>query len=166
MKTIKTQFIFKHVTVEDKDLIINWLAQSHIGEWLHGVGLQNLLKNLDRFFENNSESTHWIAYSQNTPFAYLLTTPEGPDAISLDLFISDTDFIGKGLSVPLIQSFLLDHFSHIKEIFIDPEASNTRAIHVYQKAGFQIIGEFIASWHPVPHYKMKLDMNILSNLTI
>lgn len=26
----------------------------------------------------------------------------------------------------------------------------------YQKAGFKIIGEFIASWHPVPHYQMEL----------
>jgi len=164
MKTKKTHFIFKHAIVEDKNRIINWLSQPHIRKWLHSAGLQNLLNTLDRFFENNSESTHWIAYSHKTPFAYLLTTPEGPDAISLDLFICDTDFIGKGLSVPLIQTFLLDHFPHIKEISIDPETSNTRAVHVYQKAGFQIIGEFIASWHPVPHYKMKLDMKDLTNL--
>jgi len=31
-------------------------------------------------------------------------------------------------------------------------------VHVYQKAGFKIIGEFIASWHPVPHYQMELRM--------
>jgi RimJ/RimL family protein N-acetyltransferase len=41
-------------------------------------------------------------------------------------------------------------------VLIDPEISNERAVHVYKKAGFEIIGEFIAPWHPVPHYKMKL----------
>ncbi|MBA2655784.1 MAG: hypothetical protein H0U70_02230 [Tatlockia sp.] len=49
----------------------------------------------------------------------------------------------------------------ISEVFIDPEQGNKRAIHVYQKVGFQIVGDFIASWHPVPHYLMKLDMKAL-----
>jgi RimJ/RimL family protein N-acetyltransferase len=49
-----------------------------------------------------------------------------------------------------------------KKVLIDPETSNTRAIHVYKKVGFKITGEFIASWHPVPHYQMELDMDTLS----
>jgi RimJ/RimL family protein N-acetyltransferase len=46
-------------------------------------------------------------------------------------------------------------------VLIDPEATNTRAIHVYKKIGFKIVGEFIASWHPVPHYQMELNMKKL-----
>ncbi len=155
-------FNFKLAKASDKERIIRWLDQDHIRQWIHGVGLQNLLKNLDRFFEETSVSQHWIASERDTPFAYLLTTPEGPDAISLDLFICDLNYLGKGLAVPMIQNFLHSQFPHIKEIFIDPEASNTRAIHVYQKAGFKIIGEFIASWHPVPHYKMRVSQEDLS----
>ena len=49
----------------------------------------------------------------------------------------------------------------MKKVLIDPEATNKRAIHVYQKVGFKIIGEFIASWHPVPHYQMELYMKDL-----
>lgn len=52
----------------------------------------------------------------------------------------------------------MNHFSDITEVFIDPEKKNERAVHVYQKIGFRIVGEFIADWHPVPHYIMKLDM--------
>ncbi len=48
-------------------------------------------------------------------------------------------------------------------MLIDPEATNTKAIHVYEKVGFKIIGEFIASWHPVPHYQMSLEMKDLLN---
>jgi RimJ/RimL family protein N-acetyltransferase len=48
-----------------------------------------------------------------------------------------------------------------RTVLIDPEATNTRAIHVYQKVGFKIVGEFIASWHPVPHYQMELHMKDL-----
>lgn len=35
-----------------------------------------------------------------------------------------------------------------------PVEIKDRAI-VYQKVGFKIIGEFIASWHPVPHYQIE-----------
>lgn len=59
----------------------------------------------------------------------------------------------------MIREFLLTHFADKKKVFIDPEASNKRAIHVYQKAGFRITGEFIAPWHPVPHYQMVLELS-------
>ncbi|MBA2369343.1 MAG: hypothetical protein H0V82_10035 [Candidatus Protochlamydia sp.] len=41
------------------------------------------------------------------------------------------------------------------------EATNKRAIHVYQKVGFKIAGEFIASWHSMPHYQMELHIRDL-----
>ena len=152
------RFTFKPARKDQKSLIHTWLVQNHIKEWLHGQGLRNLLDNLDRFFIGKSDSCHWIAYDKEVPFAYLLTSPEGDDAITLDLFICDLNYLGKGLAVPMIKEFLLTQFPDKKEILIDPEASNTRAIHVYEKVGFQIIGEFIAKWHPVPHYQMSLDM--------
>jgi RimJ/RimL family protein N-acetyltransferase len=49
----------------------------------------------------------------------------------------------------------------MKRVLTDPEATNKRAIHVYEKVGFKTIGEFIASWHPVPHYQMELLMHDL-----
>ena len=61
----------------------------------------------------------------------------------------------------MIREFLINHFSNVKRVLIDPEATNKRAIHVYQKVGFKIIGEFIASWHPVTHYQMELYMKDL-----
>jgi RimJ/RimL family protein N-acetyltransferase len=59
----------------------------------------------------------------------------------------------------MIQSFLITHFSDVKDVLISPEATNTRAIHVYEKAGFKKVGDFIASWHPVPHHMMHLSMS-------
>ena len=112
-----------------------------------------------RIFAGKTECRHWIGYEGTVPFSYLLTSPEGEDGITLDLFICDTAFLGKGLSVQMIREFLLTHFADKKKVFIDPEASNKRAIHVYQKAGFRITGEFIAPWHPVPHYQMVLELS-------
>jgi len=128
------------------------------------VGLQNTINGLDEFFEGESNTTYWIGYDKDIPFAFRITSPEGNDATTLDLFICDLNYWGKGMAVPMIQEFLISKFANVKKILIDPEATNTRAIHVYQKVGFKIVGEFIASWHPVPHYQMELYMKNLNHL--
>ena len=146
-------------------LVQEWIAQKHINEWLHGEGLKNTIESLKQFANGEKTwATHWIAYDNEVPFAYLITSeieqsadhPNG--ATTLDLFICRLDYIGKGFAVQMIHEFLISQFSHVTEVLIDPEITNTRAVHVYEKAGFQIINEFIAPWHPVPHYQMRLTM--------
>jgi RimJ/RimL family protein N-acetyltransferase len=157
----KFRFSFKPLEANKRPLVHQWLVQPHVAEWIHGVGLQNTLNGLEKFFQGESDTTYWIGYDKDIPFAFLITSPEGTDATTLDLFICDLNYLGKGLAVPMIQEFLITHFSNVKKVLIDPEATNARAIHVYQKVGFKIVGEFIASWHPVPHYQMELLMKDL-----
>lgn len=149
---------FAHAKASQRSLLHRWFAEPHIQKWMHGVGLQNTINGLEKFFQGRSTTTYWIGYDREVPFAFLITSPEGTDAITLDLFICDLKYLGRGLAVPMIREFLLSQFPAIKRVLIDPEATNVRAIHVYQKVGFKIIGEFIASWHPVPHYLMELHM--------
>jgi GrpB-like predicted nucleotidyltransferase (UPF0157 family) len=156
-----SNFHFEPAKSSQRALLHQWFEQKHIKEWLHGVGLQNTLNGLETFFQGTSNTTYWIAYDRDTPFAFLITSPEGNDAITLDLFICDLNYLGKGLAVPMIREFLISQFPNVKRVLIDPEATNQRAIHVYQKVGFKIIGEFVASWHPVPHYQMELYMKDL-----
>ncbi len=162
-KLNSSHFHFLPAKSSQISLIHGWLQQGHIKEWIHGTGLQNTLKGLDKFFRGESTATDWIGYHKDTPFAFLITSPEGPDGITLDVFICDLNYLGKGFAVPMIREFLTSQFPNVKKVLIDPEATNTRAIHVYQKAGFKIIGGFIASWHPVPHYQMELYMKDLLN---
>jgi|GEM_PF-338360 ribosomal protein S18 acetylase RimI-like enzyme len=156
-----SDFSFDLAKPSQKTLIHKWLKQPYISEWIHGVGLQNTLNGIQAFFQGKSNATYWIGFDKETPFAFLITSPEGEDAITLDVFICDIHYLGKGLATSMIQKFLKDQFSHMKRILIDPEKTNHRAIHVYEKVGFKITGEFIASWNPVPHYQMELDMNDL-----
>jgi len=153
---------FASATSSQRTLIHRWLEQMHIKEWIHGIGLQNTINGLEKFFQGKSRTTYWIGYDQEIPFAFLITSPEREDAITLDFFICDVKYLGKGLAVPTIREFLLSQFPKVKRVLLDPEATNVRAIHVYKKVGFKIIGEFIASWHPVPHYQMELSMKDLS----
>ncbi len=157
-KKKKPRFTFKLAEPTQKTLILEWFDQDHIKQWLHGAGLQSTLDNLEKYYHGKkADYQPWIAYDKEMPFAYLITSPEGEDAITLDLFICDLNYLGKGLAVQMIHEFILSQFPDKKFVLIDPEMSNTRAVHVYKKAGFEIIGEFIATWHPVPHYQMRLD---------
>lgn len=162
---MNSEFLFTFIPVEAKDqpLVHEWLVQPHIAEWIHGVGLQNTLNGLERYIQGESGAIYWIGYEGKTPFAFFITFPEGNDAITLDLFICNLNYLGKGIAVPMIREFLIKHFSNMRRVLIDPEATNKRAIHVYQKVGFKITGEFIANWHPVPHYQMELKMKDLLN---
>lgn len=161
MKNQCSFFSFKFAEKSDEKMIHSWLRQDYIAEWIHGVGLQNTLNGLKKFLEGRSTTTYWIGYDKDIPFAFLITSPEEEDAITLDLFICDMNYLGKGLSAPMIREFLVSQFPNVQRVLIDPEATNTRAIHVYQKVGFKITREFIASWHPVPHYQMELQMKDL-----
>jgi RimJ/RimL family protein N-acetyltransferase len=157
-------------------------------KWIHGEGLQNTLTGLEKFLQcqvphkemdrSLGLTQHWLGYDGETPVVYLLTSnvkrdegseyakygiSEGPN-LTLDIFIGNPNYVGKGFASAIIKEFLLTHCSDVVEVFIDPEQSNRRAVHVYQKTGFRIVGEFIASWHKVPHYVMKLHLNQISTL--
>jgi RimJ/RimL family protein N-acetyltransferase len=181
------RFTFKPAVESQRELIHQWLQQDYISEWIHGQGLQNTLSGLEKFFLHQADdkgldrkskiTQHWIGYDSDKPFVYFLTSnifKNAADAyakyreldglaITLDIFIGDTNYLGKGLASTVIKEFLVSRFSDISEVFIDPEKDNVRAAHVYQKVGFRVIGEFIAPWHPVPHHIMKLNMKNLTD---
>ncbi len=167
---------FKHVTTEDVPLLKKWFKQGYIAEYWYGKGLQNTYDSIDKF--TNGEAcifTLWIAYDETTPFGFLMTSyatkedafyvkhlPEGTKAITLDLLIGNTDYLGKGLSHVMIQQLLLQKYSDIDFVFIDPGITNEKAIHVYKKAGFTPIDEFDPPWNPGCNcLLMRLSMNEL-----
>lgn len=179
------RFTFKSPVESQRELIHEWLRQDYISEWIHGQGLQNTFVGLEKFYQYQAQgkelgrkteiTQHWVGYDGDKAFVYLLTSnvfkQNGDEyakyseteglAITLDIFIFDPNYLGKGLAPDVIRQFLIGYFSDIAEVFIDPEKRNERAVHVYQKVGFRIVGEFIAAWHPVPHYIMKLNMKDL-----
>jgi RimJ/RimL family protein N-acetyltransferase len=175
--TTQFRFNFKPVDIAHRALVHRWLALPHVAEWFYGEGLENTFNHLDEFLDGSSRSQYWLAYDENRPFAFLITSAvckptdaltnwcaEKGNAISLDILIGDTTYLGKGLSSILIQEFLVSQFPQVAEVLIDPEASNLRAVHVYQKVGFVVLDEFIPSHSPNPHYMMRLTMKKLIDL--
>jgi RimJ/RimL family protein N-acetyltransferase len=174
MKKPEFRFTFKPVEATDRSLVHSWLKQPHVAEWFYGEGLQNTFEHLDQFLQGSSQSQYWLAYDNHHPFAFLITSTvakpkdeltrwceEDGLAITLDILIGDIAYLGRGLSYSLIREFLLSQFPQAVEVLIDPEATNARAVHVYQKVGFTILDEFIPSHSPNLHYMMRLNMKEL-----
>ena len=166
---------FSRAEEKYESLILEWLHKPHVNEWYHGQGLQNTIEGLRRFVTGNQPRFDaWIAFCDGKPFGYLMTSvveeneahsdsqyakwvEPGKKMYTLDLLIGDTEFLGKGLSTPMIKQFIQEILSDADIVFIDPEASNEKAIHVYERAGFEKLEQFVASWHPVSHWLMKLN---------
>lgn len=170
----KKMRFYKAATKHHK-LILTWLNKTHVKKFFHTQGLMNTLCDLNKYVNTKkSDCEHWIAFLDDNPFGYLITShitdvdrrftkwmkPKS-SAITLDLLIGEENYLDKGLAGRMIREFLLDKFFHIKEVFIDPEVANLKALHVYEKEGFIKLEQFIAEWHPVPHWLMKLDRNHL-----
>lgn len=169
-------FHFKHVTPTERSLVHSWLVQPYVSEWFYGQGLENTFKHLDEFLAGSSFAQYWLAFDKDYPFAFLITSyvdkphdeltkwcSSDGQAITLDMLIGDPNYLGKGYAVQVIHQFLFSQFPSVSEVLIDPEATNIKAIHVYQKAGFKILGEFIPSHSPHPHYMMRLNLQELKN---
>jgi RimJ/RimL family protein N-acetyltransferase len=166
----KIRLSFKPVDHAHRSLVHEWLYLPHVAVWFYGDGLRNTLTHLDEFLQRATPFKYWIAFDKEHPFAFLITTKvekkdaelaswrsEEGEAITLDMLIGDLNYLGKGLSTSLIHEFLKTQFPSISEVLIDPEATNLRAIHVYKKAGFIPLGEFIPAHSPNLHYMMRLN---------
>jgi len=165
---------FKPVDTSQRSLVVSWLQQPHVAKWFYGKGLENTIRGLDAFLKGTPFFNYWLVFDQKHPFSLLITSRVdkerdvlakwcSPDAetITLDMFIGDGNYLGKGYAALVIQEFLPKQFPDVDEVLTDPEASNSRAIHVYKKAGFVILGEFIPSHSPNVHYMMRLNMHQL-----
>lgn len=147
---------FNFKPADNRALIHTWLEQPHVAKWFYGDGLQNTYVYLDQFLKGNSEMQFWIVSDRDHPFAFFITSDAENGAITLDMAIGDPDYLGRGLAPGLIREFLKAKFPTVTKVLIDPELTNTRAIHVYQKAGFKAVKEFIPAHSPHPHLLMQL----------
>jgi RimJ/RimL family protein N-acetyltransferase len=148
---------FEKVGAQHQKLIFEWLAEPHMREFWDNS--QEHKDDIINFIEGRKTPSHyfngvfsyWIGSIDNTPYCFILTSdlPElKPEkTVSLDFGIGNPVFIGKGLAAPTLKQFTLFYQREIDPkvgaFFIDPEQGNHRAKHVYEKAGFKVIGEHV-----------------------
>lgn len=160
---------FEQVTDAHISTILNWLAEPHVMEfWDQSDAHKNDILN---FVNGRTEPStycdgkyvYWIASCDDQPFAMLMTIQEtGEDDIGdeklsrlsktghsygLDYMIGNPQFLGKGYGAKTLTAFL-DFFRRdcdpkADTFLIDPASDNPRAKHIYMKAGFDHVCDFV-----------------------
>lgn len=168
MPHIKNKIRFEKATLAHQDIIFEWLAEPHIKEFWdnsqeHKDDILNFINGQKQHYFYGT-TRYWIGYYDNQPFCFVLSDEllanqedltdlhrthlsKVGKTISLDFGIGNKDLLGKGLAAPTLMAFTKFYQGEIDPkadtFFIDPDENNPRAQHVYEKAGFKIIGKAI-----------------------
>ena len=160
---------FEKASHKHQAAIFAWLEEPHIKEFWDNS--QNHKDDIVNFIQGRKQPSnyaqglysYWVGLMDDQPYSLLMTIQENPSeqrppiknahlsktgtTYSMEYMIGDKNYFDKGLGAKTLSAFI--DFFH-KEVdpsadtfFIDPDISNSRAKHVYEKAGFEYIGDFI-----------------------
>lgn len=164
----KNTIHFEKATLVHKDIIFEWLAEPHVREFWdnsqeHRDDIINFINGQKQHYFYGT-TMYWVGYCDHQPFCFVLSDELSADqedltelhrahfskdgkTISLDFGIGTRDFLGKGLAAPTLMAFTKFYQGEIDSkadtFFIDPDENNPRAQHVYEKAGFKVIGKAV-----------------------
>ena len=174
--------VFRKPTAADEALIKSWWATSHVMAFWgndpskHFPKLEYVLHGGTN--PHNYETEYWLACDGDVPYGLLLTSDmrDGimADAIhaayfahgptwSVDMLIGPESYLGRGYAIPTLRAFVQYlQTKGVARLMIDPEVTNVKATHVYERAGFKTVttfqpkeGQFAAGRD---HYLMVLDL--------
>ncbi|CAF2028494.1 unnamed protein product [Rotaria magnacalcarata] len=85
----------------------------------------------------------------------------------LDWYIGEVEFTAKGIGTKALGTFLKEHvFSLFNHVLVDPDTTNTKAIHVYKKAGFTVIKKTKIGNFSDGELRVEVQDNIEENVII
>lgn len=173
----KNKITFRLATLQDREMIKAWWTKPHVMEFWDNS--PQCWQNIENYFQNQKELfDYWIGSIDSVPFALFMTSeldknlsPNNPYSkwvepedltITIDFMIGNEDFLGKKLSYITLNKFA--YFMKGKgasAVIIDPAENNPRAIHVYRKAGFNVVDIFDRNegyFAGVKHYMMRMKL--------
>lgn len=180
---------FQKAAIEHAESVMSWFNEPHVKEFWdnspeHKADILIFMrgrKEPSPYF--GGVCVYWVGLMGEEPYCLVVTTevlPSGGDlpqgwlehlsqkgeTWTIDFMIGNSKYLGRGLAVPTLEAFTRfvqeEARPSVDTFFIDPMASNPRAKHVYEKAGFKTVGTFRRDWGPdeknVLHYLMVKNM--------
>jgi RimJ/RimL family protein N-acetyltransferase len=150
------QITFRKLTEADLPLLHRWLNTPHVSQWWEVDGKRNPEYNdvishfIPRIGSRKLVNYYLVLYDAR-PVAYIQSCSMDnfptektmlkihANAVGIDTFIGEVDFLHKGFGSAYIRQFLRDVIFRepgITSCIIDPEPMNKIAIRAYEKAGF------------------------------
>lgn len=160
------QIYFEKANESHVNLIFSWLSKPHMKAFWdnsqeHKDDILNFIRGEKQHYFSGT-TAYFIAAIDNQPYAFLLAdkleisedlpalhrqhVSRTGDTIAIDVGIGNILYLGKGLAAKTITAFIKFYKKVINPkidlCIIDPSEKNSRAIHVYIKAGFVSVGRF------------------------
>ena len=155
---------FRPMTREDLPLVWEWRQQPHVKKWWHDWDTYEVLvENYLPGIEGQDPTARYVVLLDEAPIGYIQTYlvseyPEyaalvdvGESVAGIDLLIGEEELTGRGIGTEMLRLF-------VEEIvFADPttiacmagvEATNAASIRAFEKAGFQIVRDYIEDGKP------------------
>lgn len=160
---------FEKATLAHQDIIFEWLEEPHVREFWDNSPEHRM--DIEIFMKGRQETTpyyngifdYWVGSIEDGPYCLLMTSTVNAEddlpeewglyfsktgkTFSIDFMIGNKNYFGKGLAAPTLKAFMGFIQKNVEptvDLFmIDPAETNPRAKHVYEKAGFETVAEFV-----------------------
>ncbi len=140
-------------TMEDYVAMREWFLEPELQEWVWcdekgepPVPLERIIEKYGGRVKNPVDVFPYFILRDNEPIGFIQYYIQDAETIGLDMWIGTVAERNRGYGAEALRQMVqLIHEKHpsVKELFIDPEVENVRAIKCYQNAGFKNMGEFI-----------------------
>jgi predicted acetyltransferase/RimJ/RimL family protein N-acetyltransferase len=160
---------FEKASHQHHEAIFTWLEEPHVKE--HWDNSQEHKDDIIKFMSNRIEPSdyadglydYYVGLINDEPYSMVMIIKETSasdlpsikmnhiskigSTYSIDFMIGNKDYLGKNLGAKTLECFIDFISCEIDPLadtfFIDPDVTNLRAKHVYEKAGFKYIDDFI-----------------------
>ena len=140
-------------TLADYTALQAWFHEPELCRWVWcdeknepPVSLERVREKYGARIKHPVDVFPYFILREGLPIGFIQYYLAGEGRIGLDMWLGSAEVRGRGFgSEALRQMVLLIREKHprVKELFIDPEKENVRAVKCYGKAGFQPVGEYV-----------------------
>lgn len=134
----------------DLELVYAWMHQPHvIPFWKLDLPYQAFREHLERAL-HDPHQTLYLGLLDGVPMSYWECYwaaadmigryyPAHPDDQGVHLLIGPSDYLGKGLALPLLNAVVrgLFAYSETQRVVAEPDSRNAKMIHVFMRCGFE-----------------------------
>ena len=150
---------FAPVTASDLPRLRRWMDAPHWREWWGDPEVE--IERIRGMVEGSDTTRPYLFHLDGVPMGYIQVwiiadarhepwITEAPwilelpdDAVGLDLSIGPESALSKGLGSRALRTLALQLWADgHRQIVIDPDPDNRRAVRAYEKAGFRVMPEF------------------------
>jgi aminoglycoside 6'-N-acetyltransferase len=143
---VPPNYVFRPAAMRDLPLLGEWQSFPHVREWWDDG------EPFDEGDLRDDRVSNWIVELNGRPFAYMQDySVHGwdehhfehlpPGSRGIDQYIGDPVMIGHGHATAFIRQRMHELFAAgVPVIAVDPHPANARAIAVYRKLEFRIVG--------------------------